>query len=964
MEEKKEEKLLSPKVDESLYSRQLYVMGSEAMKRMLKSHVLLINLRKTGLEISKNLCLAGIRSISLLDQEKISAEDLSTAFYCTSADVGDRADKSMEYKIKSLNQQVSVKVLDALPESFSSFSAVVLCDSTKEEQIKINGMCRRDKVPFISARVKGLFFQIFCDFGETWISTDETGEDLFMGSIRNVSSSGEVEMVTEERHNMEDGDQIETKEDIPRRYKVKDTKAFRFSLEGYRGEQLQGVTFEQIRKQSILHFKTLEESLSSPSILNIEEHSETIHKCFTEVDEIEKNFDNASEKGNNEKILEQKVEEYLNKHTTKESDIFVVEEFFRQPWLSISPIVSVAGGIAAHEVLKACSSKFRPLQQFMYYHALEVLPPSIYKIRAKDRTIKQEEKQGRYASLYRIFGEETEKIFKMGAFIIGAGAIGCEHLKNLAMIGAGKNGKLIVTDMDAIERSNLNRQFLFREEDISHMKSTIAAREASVLNPDISPSISAYTSKVGAETEYLFNDHFYSSIDILLNALDNIDARLYMDSIALYQGIPMIDSGTLGTKGHTQTVVPHKTEHYGGSDDPQESSIPLCTIRNFPYLPVHCVEWALSEFKNLFSERITEAKGAIEELNHQELSEQAIKTLNSLPCSPEESIISAIKLFHHRFTYIPETLLQAFPPNHITEEGTPFWVPPKKMPIPSILSLDNENHLLFIQSAHKLLSATNSVLYKEFSKEEITKHIPQALEEAKQEEQALEKKEDVHFKKNTSSYNLKEEEFEKDSETNGHIDFICSAANIRSTIYSISTIPPLEAKKIAGRIIPAIATTTAVVSGLAVLEGIKYLFWKNEAKLEDIYKNNYVSLAMPFLGSSDPAPPGKITTTLAGNTITITQWDRIELQDAPLQDILNALKAKWNTEIPTLMHKLTMLYCSFYSQARFNKNLPKRISELIYPEGVPQGVLSTRLDAVIDDEEGNEMQVPFIKIIF
>ena len=54
---------------------------------------------------------------------------------------------------------------------------------------------------------------------------------------------------------------------------------------------------------------------------------------------------------------------------------------------------------------------------------------------------------------------------------VGAGAIGCELLKNFAMMGVGScpEGKVIVTDMDTIEKSNLNRQFLFRPEDVQVM---------------------------------------------------------------------------------------------------------------------------------------------------------------------------------------------------------------------------------------------------------------------------------------------------------------------------------------------------------------------------------------------------------------------------------------------------------------------------------------------------------------
>jgi molybdopterin/thiamine biosynthesis adenylyltransferase len=71
--------------------------------------------------------------------------------------------------------------------------------------------------------------------------------------------------------------------------------------------------------------------------------------------------------------------------------------------------------------------------------------------------------------------------------MIGAGAIGCELLKNYAMLGlgSGSNGRIILTDPDVIEQSNLNRQFLFREKHIRKPKSTTAASAAIQMNPDL-----------------------------------------------------------------------------------------------------------------------------------------------------------------------------------------------------------------------------------------------------------------------------------------------------------------------------------------------------------------------------------------------------------------------------------------------------------------------------------------------
>jgi len=107
-------------------------------------------------------------------------------------------------------------------------------------------------------------------------------------------------------------------------------------------------------------------------------------------------------------------------------------------------------------------------------------------------------------------------------------------VKNFALMGLGTiaPGGVYITDMDTIERSNLNRQFLFRTEDVGNMKSVTAARAVKKMNPDI--NIHAHSVRVGAETESLFNDAFWESLDGVVTALDNVEARIYVDQRCIY----------------------------------------------------------------------------------------------------------------------------------------------------------------------------------------------------------------------------------------------------------------------------------------------------------------------------------------------------------------------------------------------------------------------------------------------
>lgn len=137
-------------------------------------------------------------------------------------------------------------------------------------------------------------------------------------------------------------------------------------------------------------------------------------------------------------------------------------------------------------------------------------------------------------------------------------------------LAGGPKGKIWVTDNDQIEKSNLNRQFLFRPADVGKLKSTAAATAVQAMNPDLKDHIVTQQDKVGPDTEEIFNETFWEGLDAVTNALDNVEARTYVDRRCVFFRKPLLDSGTLGTKGNTQVVLPHITESYSSSQDPPE----------------------------------------------------------------------------------------------------------------------------------------------------------------------------------------------------------------------------------------------------------------------------------------------------------------------------------------------------------------------------------------------------------
>lgn len=105
-----------------------------------------------------------------------------------------------------------------------------------------------------------------------------------------------------------------------------------------------------------------------------------------------------------------------------------------------------------------------------------------------------------------------------------------------------------------------------------------------------------------------------------------------------------------------------------------------------------------------------------------------------------------------------------------------------------------------------------------------------------------------------SKDNFAPAEFEKDDDTNFHIDFINAGANLRATNYVITNCDRQKTKMIAGKIIPAIATTTAMITGAVTAEIFKFV--QKYTALEDV-KNSFINLALPLFVFSEPTEVGK-----------------------------------------------------------------------------------------------------------
>ena len=176
--------------------------------------------------------------------------------------------------------------------------------------------------------------------------------------------------------------------------------------------------------------------------------------------------------------------------------------------------------------------------------------------------------------------------------LIGAGGLGCEIIKNLALTGCRK---IDVIDMDTVDVTNLNRQFLFREKDIGKPKAVVAAEKIKArVDPllEITPHF--------CRIQDLSAD-FYRQFAVVVCGLDDIEARRWINAMLvgfvdenLNGLIPMVDGGSEGFRGQARVILPTLTSCYECSLDmlSAKTTYPVCTIANTPRLPEHCIEWA------------------------------------------------------------------------------------------------------------------------------------------------------------------------------------------------------------------------------------------------------------------------------------------------------------------------------------------------------------------------------------
>lgn len=496
--------------------------------------------------------------------------------------------------------------------------------------------------------------------------------------------------------------------------------------------------------------------------------------------------------------------------------------------------------------------------------------------------------------------------------MVGAGGIGCELLKNLVL---SQYGEIHIVDLDTITLSNLNRQFLFRPTDIDKSKSLTVVKAVETFNYHNTKLI-PHHGNIMDTNQFLIA--WWDQFSYVFNALDNLEARRYVNKMCLFLKKPLMESGTTGYDGQVQPIFPYYSECFECQAKATPKTYPVCTIRSTPSQPVHCITWAKEFlFHQLFDESsstVTTAqskeqqrKKLQEETDDNQEIENMLKESNEL--SELRQLIKTPTL-EDRKQFIHRTIIKIFKVDIERLLRIDSLWKTRMKPVP--LQFDE----LYINDLNNLLSdKSNEVI---ISRDTLIWSLLENLYVFYKASENLQKR------LNGSESFIS---FDKDDEDT--LNFVVAAANIRCNIFNIEVKSKFDIKQIAGNIIPAIATTNAIISGFSSLGALRYYESNVENNdFENILKdsstvfvsirpNKYITSAS-LIGPGDQCPSCSLSRGLLNiNDNELKIWTLKDLVDKLIQTY------GYEDDVSIILGQSKLIY-----DFDFDDNLDKKLSEI------------------------------------
>ncbi|EZG46940.1 putative ubiquitin activating enzyme [Gregarina niphandrodes] len=405
--------------------------------------------------------------------------------------------------------------------------------------------------------------------------------------------------------------------------------------------------------------------------------------------------------------------------------------------------------------------------------------------------------------------------------LVGAGGIGCEVLKNIVLSGVRD---ISIVDMDSIDVTNLNRQFLFCKEDVGKSKAKVAAQAIRYYLRPGTPKdlkVRSFVQKVQDLQLAFISEH-----DFVINALDNLEARRYVNGVCVKLGLPLFEAGSTGDRGQSYALWSRAgTECFDCREQPKVTVFPVCTIRLSPEKPEHCIAWARFLFESLFESEEQDDNAL------KDVGERLARAGDGTELSDVEFAVAAAQFL---FCEQIEDLVEMKHPGTKTQvETTNSTGSSPKEVSPSRDAPDTtiHNHSAGEAPTGEALSSNlvpkplvwlKSYLDKKKKEYEtgLTLVDSSSLE-------ARENKPESYYadmfiqglincRREFRNLSVK---FDKDLEN--AMAFVCGASNLRMLNFHIPLESYYSCKTIAGNIQPAIASTNAIVAGIQVVNSMR-----------------------------------------------------------------------------------------------------------------------------------------------
>ncbi|XP_076897709.1 SUMO-activating enzyme subunit 2-like [Bidens hawaiensis] len=489
--------------------------------------------------------------------------------------------------------------------------------------------------------------------------------------------------------------------------------------------------------------------------------------------------------------------------------------------------------------------------------------------------------------------------------MVGAGGIGCELLKTLALSGFED---IHIIDMDTIEVSNLNRQFLFRQAHVGQSKAKVARDAVLKFRPQI--SITPYHANVKDPD---FNVDFFKQFSVVLNGLDNLDARRHVNRLCLAADVPLVESGTTGFLGQVTVHIKGQTECYECQPKPTPKTYPVCTITSTPSKFVHCIVWA----KDLLFAKLFGDKNQGNDLNvrSNDTATSSEHSEDIFELRKDEDIQQyANRIYDHVFGHNIQTALS-------NEETWKNRNKPRPIYVKDVLSDEpiQQNGNTDKVLVNDNLSSLSAMTYLGLKN-------PQDVWSLKENSRVFFAALKLFFSKRQKDIgNLT---FDKDDSL--ALEFVTAAANIRAASFNIPLHSLFDAKGIAGNIIHAVATTNAIIAGLIVIEAIKVL-QKDAKNCRMTYCLEHPARKM-LLMPAEPWEQNKSCYVCSETPLLL----EVNTNRAKLRDLVEkVVTPKLGMSLPLITHGSSLLYevgddLEEDMVANYAANLEKVLSELPY----------------------------------